>query len=47
MDLEHQISTLEWFLMDHVTLKTGCWYFSFAITWIMENYYFTFWYYSK
>ncbi len=23
MGLEHQISILEWFLKDHVTLKTG------------------------
>jgi len=30
MFLKQQISILEWFLKDHVTLKTGCWKFSFA-----------------
>ncbi len=32
MFLEHQIGILEWFLKDHVTLKTviGCWKISFV-----------------
>ncbi len=38
MLLEHQISILEWFFKDHVTLKTGImnesWKFIFYITWI-------------
>ncbi len=31
--LEHQFSTSEWFLKDHVVLETNsCWKFSFVIT---------------
>ncbi len=34
MFCEHQISTLEWFLKDHVTLKTGVMMLKFILIYI-------------